>query len=82
MKRGAVYCCDQKAGELIEDGREYVFRYAPGVLPGGVAWCMFFMKLHCGRELSYYGLDRQALFDIFYSRFCAIREWGRALLGG
>lgn len=42
---------------------------------GFVAWCLFFMKLYFVRELSYYGLDRQALFDIFYNRFCAVREW-------
>lgn len=29
MKRGIVYCCDRRAGELVEDGGEYVFRYAP-----------------------------------------------------
>ena len=42
---------------------------------GCVVWCLFFMKLYFVRELSYFGLDRQALFDIVYSRFCAVREW-------
>jgi hypothetical protein len=47
---------------------------------GCVAWCLFFMKLYFVRELSYFGLDRQALFDIFYNRFCAVREWVRGAL--
>lgn len=42
---------------------------------GCVAWCLFFMKLYFVREISYFGLDRQALFDIFYNRFCALRTW-------
>ena len=42
---------------------------------GCVEWCLFFMKLYFVRELSYYGLDRQALFDIFYNRVCAFRGW-------
>ena len=49
---------------------------------GCVAWCLFFMKLYFVREVSYFGLDRQALFDIFYNRFCAVREWVRAALAG
>jgi hypothetical protein len=44
---------------------------------GCVAWCLFFMKLYFTRELSYFGLDRQALFDIFYNRFSALREFWR-----
>ena len=32
MKRGIVYCCDRLAGELVEAGGEYVFRYAPEYL--------------------------------------------------
>ena len=32
MKRGIVYCCDRRAGELVEDGGEFVFRYAPEYL--------------------------------------------------
>lgn len=42
---------------------------------GCVMWCLFFMKLYFVREVSYFGLDRQALFDIFYNRFCVVREW-------
>jgi hypothetical protein len=45
------------------------------------AWCLFFMKLYFVRELSYFGLDRQALFDIFYNRFCAIRAWVSGISG-
>jgi serine/threonine-protein kinase HipA len=32
MKRGIVYCCDRRAGELVEDGGQFVFRYAPEYL--------------------------------------------------
>jgi serine/threonine-protein kinase HipA len=32
MKRGIVYCCDRRAGELVEDGGMFVFRYAPEYL--------------------------------------------------
>ena len=32
MKRGLVYCCDRLAGELVEDGGKFVFRYAPEYL--------------------------------------------------
>lgn len=32
MKRGIVYCCGRRAGELVEDGGEFVFRYAPEYL--------------------------------------------------
>ena len=32
MKRGVVYCCDRRAGELVEDGGKYIFRYAPEYL--------------------------------------------------
>jgi serine/threonine-protein kinase HipA len=32
MKRGIVYCCDRRAGELVEDGGTFVFRYAPEYL--------------------------------------------------
>ena len=32
MKRGIVYCCDRRAGELVEDGEAFVFRYAPEYL--------------------------------------------------
>ncbi len=32
MKRGIVYCCDRLAGELVEDGGKFVFRYAPEYL--------------------------------------------------
>lgn len=32
MKRGVVYCCDRRAGELVEDAGEFVFRYAPEYL--------------------------------------------------
>lgn len=39
MKRGIVYCGDRLAGELVEDGGTFVFRYAPeylaAVLAGG-----------------------------------------------
>jgi len=45
------------------------------------AWCLFFMKLYFVRELSYFGLDRQALFDIFYNRFCAVRSWVEGMAG-
>lgn len=32
MKKGIVYCCDRLAGELVEDGGGFVFRYAPEYL--------------------------------------------------
>ena len=32
MKRGIVYCCGRRAGELVEDAGEFVFRYAPEYL--------------------------------------------------
>lgn len=32
MKRGIVYCCDRRAGELVEDAGKFVFRYAPEYL--------------------------------------------------
>lgn len=33
-----------------------------------MAWTLFFLRLYCTREMGYYGLDKQALFDIFWSR--------------
>ena len=36
-----------------------------------LAWNLFMMKLYCTREISFYGLDWQALFDIFWTR----KEW-------
>lgn len=48
---------------------------------GCVAWCLFFMKLYYVREVSYFGLDGQALFDIFYNRAYAVREWVRGWMG-
>lgn len=44
---------------------------------GCVVWCLFFMKLYFVREVSFFGLDRQALFDIFYNRLCVFRDWLR-----
>ncbi len=32
MKRRIVHCCDRRAGELVEDGGTFVFRYAPEYL--------------------------------------------------
>ena len=29
MKRGIVYCCGEKAGELVRDDEGYLFRYDP-----------------------------------------------------
>lgn len=46
---------------------------------GGVFWNLFFMKLCFIREVSGFGLDRQALFDIVYNRTCAFRTWLRSL---
>lgn len=40
-----------------------------------VLWNLFMMKLYFARELSYFGLDAQALFDIFYGRFQLLRAW-------
>ena len=39
-----------------------------------VVWSLFFMVLYYTREISYYGLDRQALFDIFWWRKEALLE--------
>lgn len=38
-----------------------------------IMWNLFFLSLYYTRELSYYGLDRQALFDIFWVRKEALR---------
>lgn len=49
---------------------------------GCVVWCLFFMKLYFVREISYFGLDQQALFDIFYNRACMLRESLQGWFGG
>ena len=40
-----------------------------------IAHTLFFMTLYYTREISYYGLDRQALFDIFWWRIHILKEW-------
>lgn len=35
---------------------------------GGIAWTLFLMKLYYTREISFYGLDGSAVFDIFWVR--------------
>ena len=40
-----------------------------------IAHVLFFMTLYHTREISCYGLDRQALFDIFWWRYHAIMSW-------
>ncbi len=40
-----------------------------------IVWTLFTMKLYYTRELSYYGLDRQALFDIFWLRKEMVLRW-------
>lgn len=47
---------------------------------GGITWSIFFMKLYYTRELSYYGLDGQALFDIFWLRKEALLAAFRRML--
>lgn len=47
-------------------------------LVAAIAWNLFMMKLYYTRELSYYGLDGQALFDIFWNR----KEYILFLFGG
>jgi hypothetical protein len=40
-----------------------------------VWWNLFFLKLYSTRELSYFGLDWPAFFDIFWSRKNVIINW-------
>lgn len=60
MKRGIVYCCDRREGELVEDGGEYVFRYAPKYLAQPVLASHFGhlaqegMGVPCSASLSFF----------------------------
>lgn len=47
-----------------------------------IAWLLFFMKLYYTRELSFYGLDRQALFDIFWWRGKILLNWLSIVFAG
>jgi len=40
-----------------------------------VTWTLFLMKLYYTREISVYGLDSAALYDVFWWRFQALRDW-------
>lgn len=47
---------------------------------GMVAYSLFFQMLYYTRELSFYGLDRQALFDIFWWRKQRLEAWWHMLM--
>jgi hypothetical protein len=42
-----------------------------------VAWSLFLIKVYYTREVSVYGLDGHALYDLFWSRWAALRTWWR-----
>lgn len=56
-------------------GRVFRFLTIPLVL-----WALFWMKLYHTREISYYGLNQQALFDVFWWRKETLAHWIQGLL--
>jgi len=41
----------------------------------GVGWTLFLLRAYYAREISVFGLDRQALIDIFWWRWQAVSAW-------
>ncbi len=42
---------------------------------GAVGWTLFLMSLYYTREMSYYGMDRQSLFDFLWYRKQLLEAW-------